>query len=223
MKKIIVFLIALCISATSSFAAVSITDWNINCSDEYVRNDSIIEDVVPTGFLVKPYSDVSNEYYSAFCSTNLVDLVYYDNNSFKVEITGFENTYVDEPGDLDVLMICFAHRRDNADDRYKIGEQRYLKAYTGPGIYNVESDDLKWSHSGNLVDGDPYNIVWVSLGKLGSDFGVTTITYGNISENDTGSIRFITSEESVPEPSSLLALAFGGAGTAFAFLKGKQR
>ncbi|MBQ7525729.1 MAG: PEP-CTERM sorting domain-containing protein [Abditibacteriota bacterium] len=49
------------------------------------------------------------------------------------------------------------------------------------------------------------------------------MTYGNISENDTGSIRFITSEESVPEPSSLLALAFGGAGTAFAFLKGKQR
>ena len=217
MKKLLM-VFALCALAPSAFAAVTITDWTVYCSDAYICNDSIIEDVAPAGFGVKPYSDVSNEYYSSFRSENVAGLVYDSNNSFKFEITGFENTYVDEPGDLDVLMICFSHRRDNADNRYKIGEQRYLKAYTGPGIYNVESDDLMWSHSGNLVDGDSFNMVLVSLGKLSSVSGVTKIDAGQIFGNNSGSIRLIMSEESVPEPSSLLALAFGVAGIAgFAF------
>ena len=128
--------------------------------------------------------------------------MYVEDNTFKVNITGFDGIRTDLPNDVDTLIVTLL----GEDDSWIT---YYLNTYTGPGIYDFGSDVVK--NSSNLSDGDFFTGANIIMGRTLGNGGVKV---AGIPIDSSGSVQFIVSDAAVPEPSSLLALAFGGVGTA---------
>ena len=232
MKKIIVFLVALCAVCGSAFAEVTISDWGIyrnNHNAKPIVYEGLIDDIAPTGFTVHASSEMwegSQEYdpviwldgespwagfYSNTVSPGLM-INYNDTVSFAVNITGFEDLvfssrFLEEPTytDQDIQIVLWS--TDNKSVRYKT-------SWNGDGLYELGYNHIM-NYKPQTSDFEVCGIVLYLSEKV-------THTY-QLGDNTAGTVEFIFPDTEVPEPSSLLALAFGGAGTALAIRKRKQR
>ena len=227
MKKILVFIAVLCAICGSAFAAVTISDWGIASGNFYgkpIIYEGLMEDTGSTGFTVHASPEMwsnglknipvtwydGDSPWVAFQSNNVSQglMINYDTASFEINVTGFDDivfsewgeTAVDKRKDLDVAFL-------STDSIWVT----YETPWNGDGLYKFGYDQI------------------INYKPQTSDFEVREVVcyIRNISDsfhfgdNTTGTVEFIFPETEVPEPSSLLALAFGGAGTALALRRRK--
>ncbi len=229
MKKIVVFLVALCAMCGSAFAEVTISGWSINGGyDNPVIYDGLITDIYPTGFGVAAdpemwNGDEENRPMASFISENIFpswtifsDVKAHVANTFKVKITGFDDLIIKDEGTpwpgCDMLNIGIFSQDPHTGIPKMMFYSTYLK---GDGVYTFGYDQV-----GGAFDNFEAGFIRVSLYGWTETSGMVAYYLG---DNTRGTIEFILPENEVPEPSSLLALAFGGAGTALAAYRRKQR
>ena len=182
MKKLLI-LFALCALASSSFAAVTISDWTVQKHGDFGSlADGSISDASPAGFdFDAGVTDTGDNYYSVwFVSENVSGWVYDENSTFSVVVTGFDDVsvYGNKPNRLDVTLSC------GDSDLY------YGKNYSGAGTYVFGPDDVY--HMYNTVNaGDSCDYVDVTLSNRSNTCAATGTT--------TGSIRFVVGEEEKPD------------------------
>ncbi|MBP5718584.1 MAG: PEP-CTERM sorting domain-containing protein [Abditibacteriota bacterium] len=226
MKKIVVFLVVLCAFATSAFAAVTISDWGIyeRIHTNPIVYDGLITDIAPAGFSVTADPamwDEGDSPMAAFLSKTVspgwmlfLDKDTYEVNTFRVKITGFDDLIVKEEGTPfhtnDMIVVNLFSSAYGMMDR-----MLYQTSWKGDGVYTFGRDELQGSYGSGEMD--------VAMVYFWTITDAARIADYYLGDNTAGTIEFILPENEVPEPSSLLALAFGGAGTAFAFRKDKQR
>ncbi|MBQ7525469.1 MAG: PEP-CTERM sorting domain-containing protein, partial [Abditibacteriota bacterium] len=151
--------------------------------------------------------------WAAFQSNNVspgLMINYKDPVSFKVNITGFEDLVFSsrfgEPTYTNQNIRVFFSTTDNKTVMYRT-------FWDGDGLYEFGYEQVV----DKLYVSD-FEVRSVAIQFL----EYYTHSY-QLGDNTTGTVEFIFPETEVPEPSSLLALAFGGAGTALAAYKRKQR
>ncbi|MBO7393650.1 MAG: PEP-CTERM sorting domain-containing protein, partial [Abditibacteriota bacterium] len=134
---------------------------------------------------------------------------YKDTVSFAVNITGFNDLVFyrwGEPTETGKnILVSFADS-DNKSVSYRT-------SWTGDGLYEFGYNQIV-SYRPQLSDIE-VSEVYIYLGTTST----TNIPDSyHLGDNTAGTIEFIFPDAEVPEPSSLLALAFGGAGiVGFAF------
>ena len=230
MKKILVFIAVLCAICGSAFAEVTISDWGIspNSKAKPIVYEGLMDDIAPAGFTVHSAPEMwegsqrhepiiwrdGESPWAGFKSNNVspgLMINYNDTVSFTVNITGFD----------DLVFSSMWGEPTYTDKKMRV----ILSSTDGKSV----AYETPWDEDGLYEFG--YNQI-VSNKTQTSDFEVREVVcyIRNISDsfhfgdNTTGTVEFIFPETEVPEPSSLLALAFGGAGTAmFALRRRKQR
>ena len=214
MKKIITLLTVLSALCCSAFADVTITDWGIysNYFTDPRVYDGLMTDIAPTGFSVtanpEMWGDVGRP--RAIFQSNTVSpgwLISTDTTSFQVRISGFDDLVTKSgettpPGNGAISVYIY-----NLEDFLNV--TYYRTTWNGDGVYTFGRDNADM-YAENLEA----EMVTVNLNAAFD---------GNyLGDNTQGTIELILPENEVPEPSSLLALVFGGAGTAvLAFRKRK--
>ncbi|MBO7392792.1 MAG: PEP-CTERM sorting domain-containing protein [Abditibacteriota bacterium] len=223
MKKILVFIAVLCAICGSAFAAVTISDWSINYHNTPVVYDGLITDIAPTGFNVTANSemwDEENRPMAAFISrtvspgwTLFFDPTTYETSTFQVRVTGFDDLIIKAEG----TPVHYSDTISVYIFEGIFGKAMYYQTpWRGDGVYTFGYDEQIYRCETVAAD-------WATITFLTwtEESGVVGYYLG---DNTAGTIEFILPENEVPEPSSLLALAFGGAGTAiFAIRRRKQR
>ncbi len=132
MKKAL-FVFALIALASASFAAVSITDWEVFNWNTLVfdSDESFIRDAEPNGFDLYMNPDDRPAYKNTyFRSDDISDRTYDENGEFTVTITGFEDIYEYYYGVKNISVIL------NGENHKARG---YLAEYTGAGTYKFNS------------------------------------------------------------------------------------
>ena len=94
----------------------------------------------------------------------------------------------------------------------------YKVDWNGDGVYEVGSKQYDAGHTFHSFEAVG---VYVTL-MTRSDAANGDVFY-YLDDNTTGTVEFIFPDSEVPEPSSLLALAFGGAGTGVLVLRRKLK
>ena len=221
MKKVMFLLVVLCAVCGSAFADITISDWGIQNSNFYAHEpivyDGLMEDNAPAGFTVHANPEMwggESSPQAVFQSYNITPgwMVFYNTTSFTISVTGFDDLIIKDGNPIhskDFMYINISSTDDaliykvpwNGDGVYKVGrEQAYAYNYFNP----IEADSI-------LIG---FNTRSNTVGETGYYLGDNTKGTIGITFPESGTAE-------VPEPSSLLALAFGGAGTAFAFRKRK--
>ncbi len=241
MKRIVILLIAVCAICTVAVADVTISDWGIspNSRSKPIVYEGLIDDIGPAGFEVHAspgiWGETKQNYpviwndgdspWLGFQSNNVspgLMINYDDTYSFAVSITGFDNyvfsrresvpqdAYGDPIDSRNRIRVNFL----STDDMWLW----YETPWTGDDVYEFGR--------GQIINYKPQTSDFeVSL----ASFYIFTTTTTNIddcyhfADNTQGTVEFaFPASVEVPEPSGLLALAFGGAGTAmFAIRKRK--
>ena len=228
MKKALM-IFALCALCGSAFAAVTVSDWYVY---HFTPADfvGLIDDIAPNGFEVHGNPEIWSEskmdfpfiWYDgdspwiAFKSDNVSPglFINYETTTFEVYITGFNNLVVhsmwpnEEPVHAeDNIQISF-HRSDGKGITYKT-------LWNGEGVYTFGYDQLI---NKNLAFDFEVSTIRFYLWTIMNSGADDCYHFG---DNTVGTVEFIFPDAEVPEPSSLLALAFGGAGTALAIRRRK--
>ncbi len=186
MKKLI-FILALTALASASFAAVSITDWEVYCWDaaRYGSDESFMRDAEPNGFDFYMNPDDYLTYQDAsFRSSNISGWVYDEDGEFTVTVTGFEDISLNG-GVNGISVILHNENRDT---------QGYLAEYTGAGKYKFNSGNANKYFE--LSTGDVVADMAVVFGRFNSP---TNGSYAFFSENTVGSLYVTFGDEEQPE------------------------
>ena len=191
MKKLLT-LFALCALASSSFAAVTVSDWKANFNGFIA--DGSISDVSPAGFDFDAGLTDIDDYRASFRSYNVSDWVYDENNTFSVVVTGFDD--VTYNGNKPERLVIVLYRGYSCIV--------YNTVYSGAGTYDFGPADV-YNFNGLKAD-DSFDSVEVDM-ALGYNPCYSTPT-------TTGSVRFIVGEEEkpdtvVPEPMAAVYGLFG--------------
>ena len=240
MKKVLALLIALCTVCGSAFAGVTVTDWGIHTYDKEndvfkpVFYDGLMEDSGTAGFTVHANSEMwvdENNPRAVFLSDNVSPglIIDYKTTSFTVNITGFDDllkywvNIID--GNITNIEGISPENRGKISVGFYNDDPDYVLVYSidwkGDGVY--ELGRKQYNGGGSSALENPFEATSVSFG-----FSVPQETFNEyhaygyyIGDNTSGTVEFTFPESGtaeVPEPSSLLALAFGGAGiVGFAF------
>ena len=228
MKKVIVILIALCAFATSAFAAVTISDWGISPDSKAkpIVYEGLMDDIAPAGFTVHSAPEMwegsqrhlpiiwrdGESPWAGFKSNNVspgLMINYNDTVSFTVNITGFDDLVFSsmwgEPTYTDKKMRVILSSTDGKSVAYET-------PWDEDGLYEFGYNQIV----SNKTQTSDFEVCMVAL------YLMEKTSYGyQLGDNTAGTVEFIFPETEVPEPSSLLALAFGGAGTALALRRRK--
>ena len=224
MKKFVLSLFAFCVLCGSAFADVTITDWGI-FADYYtvpIVYDGLIADMAPAGFSVAANSEMWGDTggpWAAFQSNTISPgwIMDHETTSFAVSINGFDDLFIKEGNPIhshDTMYVRISNAADIASAEHN--SMIYKIAWKGDGLYEFGRGQFD---AGSLWNSfEAANIyIWLTTN---SDTVNDSIVYYYLGDNTQGTIEITASE--VPEPSSLLALAFGGAGTmTLAFRKRK--
>ena len=233
MKKIIVSLLAFCALCGSAFADVTITDWAV--FKDYVEStvyDGLMTDSGSAGFTVhaNPEMWVENDRPCAAFQSNSISpglVIDLQTTTFEVSVTGFDN-------DLLKRLVNVSDRNDvprvdniSLDNRglIRVGfmgfDSHYLLVYAvnwvGDGVYKFTRKNADGGSSPALRD--PFEVSAISIGFIAPQESLPDYPgyyYGGyyLGDSTQGTVEFaFPASAEVPEPSSLLALAFGGAGT----------
>ena len=222
MKKVMALFAVLCAVCGSAFAAVTISDWSINYYNTPVVYDGLITDIAPTGFNVTANSemwDEENRPMAAFISrtvspgwTLFFDATTYETSTFQVRVTGFDDLIIKAEG----TPVHYSDTISVYIFEGIFGKAMYYQTpWRGDGVYTFGYDEQIYHCETVAAD-------WATITFLTwtEESGVVGYYLG---DNTAGTIEFILPENEVPEPSSLLALAFGGAGTATLALRGRKQ
>ena len=221
MRKIIAFLAVLCTLCGSVFADSAIGNWHIY---RYKSTDfvGLIDDIAPTGFEVQgdpeiwstskqniPYiwhdGDSPNV---AFQSDNVSPglMINYETASFEINVTGFNDLAfygmwedekpVEAKNNIQVTFL----NSDNKGVAYKT-------YWDGEGLYKFGYEQL--INKNLAFDFEVSHVIFC----LGTETNFGSSALYSFADNTQGTVEFAFPASEVPEPSSLLALAFGGAGT----------
>ena len=227
MKKIFAVL-AMCLLSCSAFGDITVTDWGIFNKWSTVVYDGMVTDIAPAGFSVSADPEMWGEKLRppvSFSSNSISpslralsrDAIDQSEVVFQVRVIGFDDLILNVPETSfegiyahDIIRVEFwnANRSDSAP---------YLLPWNGEGVYSFTQRNL---YSYVPV---PFDIEYIDITFLRHMNEYHTLVY-QFSDNTQGTVEFIfPASAEVPEPSSLLALAFGGAGTGVLALRRKLR
>jgi hypothetical protein len=241
MKRIIAFLTVFCALCGSAFAAVTISDWGIcgvnGDTLETIVYEGLIDDISPTGFTFHANSEMwADKSYppAAFISENVSPglIVNRKTTTFGVSFDGFGNDFIQywksvtDPNDIQrvekarpyiLSEICIAFIGANPD---------YIMVYKTDWKGNVihEFGFEQFVDGTELVMKDSsFEVSAIEIELRAPHLQFNDYHYDGyyLGDNTAGTVEFIFPDAEVPEPSSLLALAFGGAGTALALRRRK--
>ncbi len=240
MKKALM-IFALCAMCGSAFAGAAVTDWGIFTFDKEIgwiiptHYDGLMEDSGIAGFTVHANPEAwvgSDRPVAGFLSENVSPGLIIDTKtlSFQVSVTGFDDLLkywvnITDHSDIQSVESISLENRGKISVGFYNDDPDYITVYTtdwkGDGIYTFGRK--QYNGGGSAAFRNPFEVT-----SIGVVFQVPQHSFNGyenagyyLGDNTTGTVELFLPEPEVPEPSSLLALAFGGAGTALAVRRRK--
>ncbi|MBQ7525832.1 MAG: PEP-CTERM sorting domain-containing protein [Abditibacteriota bacterium] len=209
--------------AASAFAGVTIGNWGVNDGDFSNPRiyDGLMTDIAPAGFTVHATSGVFGGESAPFAmfQSNTISpgwMVFYDTTEFEVSVTGFDGLFIDNgtPAEGRDLLYVSISAGDPASSP-NVDTIVYKTAWNGDGVYKFGREQAEAFNPRDSLEAASIYVTFMANGDGNDRAGY------RIGDNTQGTVEFIFPDSEVPEPSTLLALAFGGAGTALAIRRRK--